>query len=115
MSDRHDVETLHSVGARQVIGAVSALDSERKHVTVLFADIKGPLEMLADRDPEEASRLLDAVIALMMDAVHRYGGIVNHTLGDGVMAIFGAPVAHEDHAVRACHAAMQIQDAIERH
>jgi Adenylate and Guanylate cyclase catalytic domain len=84
-------------------------------VTILFADVEGSLELLVDRDAEEASLLLDAVLALMMDAVHRYGGTVNHALGDGIMAIFGAPIAHEDHAVRACYAALQIQDAIGRH
>ena len=115
MPDHPDVDTLRPAGARQLARPVPALDSERKHVTILFADVKGSLELLADRDPEEASRLLDAVLALMMGAVHRYGGTVNHALGDGIMALFGAPVAHEDHAVRACYAALQIQDAIRRH
>src|SRR5262245_3338756 len=109
------METLRSPGSRQLIGPMPPLESERKHVTILFADVKGSLELLADHDPEEASRLLDAVLALMMDAVHRYGGTVNHALGDGIMAIFGAPIAHEDHAVRACHAALQMQAAIARH
>jgi class 3 adenylate cyclase/tetratricopeptide (TPR) repeat protein len=115
MSDHLDVDILRPPGSRQLAGPMPALDSERKHVTILFADVKGSLELLADRDPEEASRLLDAVLTLMMDAVHRYGGTVNHALGDGIMAIFGAPVAHEDHALRACHAALGMQAAIARH
>ena len=80
----------------------SALEGERKQVTVLFADLKGSMELLADRDPEEARKLLDPVLQLMMDAVHRYEGTVNQVMGDGIMALFGAPLAHEDHAVRAC-------------
>jgi class 3 adenylate cyclase len=83
----------------------SALEGERKHVTVLFADLKGSMELLADRDPEEARRLLDPVLERMMEAVHHYEGTVNQVMGDGIMALFGAPVAHEDHAVRACYAA----------
>src|SRR5262245_36834734 len=106
------METLRSPGSRQLIGPMPPLESERKHVTILFADVKGSLELLADHDPEEASRLLDAVLTLMMDAVHRYGGTVNQALGDGIMALFGAPIAHEDHAVRACYAALSIQEAI---
>jgi class 3 adenylate cyclase/tetratricopeptide (TPR) repeat protein len=101
--------------AEKILTSRAALEGERKQVTVLFADLKGSMELLADRDPEEARRLLDAVLALMMDAVHRYEGTVNQVMGDGVMALFGAPVAHEDHAVRACYAALQIQDAIRRY
>jgi len=84
-------------------------------VTVLFADIKGSMELLADRDPEEARRLLDPVIERMMEAVHRYEGTVNQVLGDGIMALFGAPLAHEDHAVRACYAALSLQESIRRY
>lgn len=73
------------------------------------------MELLADRDPEEARKLLDAVIEHMMEAVHRYEGTVNHVLGDGIMALFGAPVAHEDHAVRACYAALKMQDSVKRY
>jgi class 3 adenylate cyclase/tetratricopeptide (TPR) repeat protein len=78
-------------------------------VTVLFADLKGSMELLADRDPEEARKLLDPVLDRMMEAVHHYEGTVNQVMGDGIMALFGAPVAHEDHAVRACHAAVRMQ------
>jgi class 3 adenylate cyclase len=72
---------------------------------VLFADLKGSMELLADRDPEDARKLLDPVLERMMNAVHRYEGTVNQVMGDGIMALFGAPLAHEDHAVRACYAA----------
>ncbi|HKW95485.1 MAG TPA: adenylate/guanylate cyclase domain-containing protein [Methylomirabilota bacterium] len=81
-------------------------------MTVLFADLKGSMELLADRDPEEARRLLDPVLERMMDAVHRYGGTVNQVMGDGIMALFGAPLAHEDHALRACYAALRMRESI---
>ena len=90
----------------------SALEGERKQVTVLFADLKGSMELLADRDPEEARQLLDPVLERMMAAVHRYEGTVNQVMGDGIMALFGAPIAHEDHAVRACYAALAMQEAV---
>jgi class 3 adenylate cyclase len=79
---------------------------------VLFADLKGSMELLADRDPEEARQLLDPVLERMMAAVHRYEGTVNQVMGDGIMALFGAPLAHEDHAVRACYAALGMQAAV---
>ena len=85
-------------------------EGERKHVTVLFADVKASMELISDRDPEEAGQLLDPVLARMMDAVHSFEGTVNQVLGDGVMALFGAPVANEDHAVRACYAALRMQE-----
>ena len=98
----------------KILTARTALEGERKQVTVLFADLKGSLELLADRDPEEARNVLDPVLESMMDAVHRYEGTVNQILGDGIMALFGAPVAHEDHAVRACYAAIDLQHAMRR-
>jgi class 3 adenylate cyclase len=67
------------------------------------------MELLADRDPEEARKLLDPVLERMMEAVHHYEGTVNQVMGDGIMALFGAPLAHEDHAVRACYAALRMQ------
>ena len=79
---------------------------------MLFADLKGSMELLADRDPEEARQLLDPVLERLMAAVHRYEGTVNQIMGDGIMALFGAPIAHEDHAVRACYAALAMQEAI---
>src|SRR5512132_208807 len=96
--------------AEKILTSRSALEGERKQVTVLFADLKGSMELLADRDPEEARQLLDPVLERMMAAVHRYEGTVNQVMGDGIMALFGAPLAHEDHAVRACYAALRMQD-----
>ncbi len=101
--------------AEKILTSRSALEGERKQVTVLFADLKGSMELLADRDPEEARKLLDPVIERMMEAVHRYEGTVNQVMGDGIMALFGAPVAHEDHAVRACYAALRMQEAVRRY
>jgi len=101
--------------AQKILTSKSALEGERKQVTVLFADLKGSMELLADRDPEEARKLLDPVLEHMMEAVHRYEGTVNQVMGDGVMALFGAPLAHEDHAVRACYAALRMQDRISRY
>jgi class 3 adenylate cyclase/tetratricopeptide (TPR) repeat protein len=101
--------------AEKILTSKTALEGERKQVTVLFADLKGSMELLADRDPEEARQLLDPVLTLMMQAVHRYEGTVNQVMGDGIMALFGAPLAHEDHAVRACYAALAMQEAIRRY
>src|SRR5215475_9549499 len=101
--------------AEKVLHARSALEGERKQVTVLFADLKGSMELLADRDPEEARHILDPVLERMMDAVHGYEGTVNQVMGDGIMALFGAPLAHEDHAVRACYAALRMQDAVNQY
>ena len=97
--------------AEKILTSRSALEGERKQVTVLFADLKGSMELLADRDPEEARQLLDPVLERMMAAVHRYEGTVNQIMGDGIMALFGAPIAHEDHAVRACYAALVMQES----
>ncbi|HEV8262328.1 MAG TPA: adenylate/guanylate cyclase domain-containing protein [Burkholderiales bacterium] len=90
------------------------MEGERKQVTVLFADLKGSMELLADRDPEEARQFLDAVLERMMEAVDRYDGTVNQVMGDGIMALFGAPLALEFHAVRACYAALRMQDSVNR-
>ena len=98
--------------AEKIVASRSALEGERKQVTVLFADLKGSMELLADRDPEEARAILDPVLERMMAAVHRYEGTVNQVMGDGIMALFGAPLAHEDHAVRACYAALAMQAAL---
>src|SRR3990172_6440223 len=83
--------------AEKILTSKSALEGERKQDTVLFADLKGSMELLADRDPEEARKLLDPVLERMLEAVHRYEGTVNQVMGDGIMALFGAPLAHEDH------------------
>ncbi len=100
--------------AEKILTSKAALEGERKQVTVLFADLKGSMELLADRDPEDARKLLDPVLEHMMEAVHRYEGTVNQVMGDGIMALFGAPLAHEDHAVRACYAALRMQESVKR-
>ncbi len=101
--------------AEKILTSKAALEGERKQVTVLFADLKGSMELLADRDPEEARKLLDPVLERMMEAVHRYEGTVNQVMGDGIMALFGAPLAHEDHAVRACYAALRMQESVRQY
>ena len=101
--------------AEQILTSRAALEGERKQVTVLFADLKGSMELLAERDPEEARQLLDPVLDRMMAAVHQYEGTVNQVMGDGIMALFGAPLAHEDHAVRACYAALRMQEAVKQY
>ena len=89
-------------------------DGERKTVSALFADIKGSTELMRDLDPEEARAIVDPVLQLMMAAVHRYGGYVAQSTGDGIFALFGAPVAHEDHPQRALHAALAMQEELRR-
>src|SRR5712692_7886163 len=96
----------------KILTSRTALEGERKQITVLFADIQGSTELIAGLDPEEARQILDPALHLMMDAVHRYEGTVNQVLGDGIMALFGAPLAHEDHAIRACYAALAMQQAM---
>src|SRR5207247_4753787 len=96
----------------KILAARPALEGERKQVTVLFADIKDSTELIKDLDPEAAQQLLDPALHHMMDAVHRYEGTVNQVLGDGIMALFGAPIGHEDHAIRACYAALAMQAAL---
>src|SRR5262245_31314281 len=86
----------------------SALEGERKQVTVLFADVKGSMELAEQLDPEEWSRIMDRFFQLLADGVHRFEGTVNQYTGDGIMALFGAPIAHEDHAQRACWAALHL-------
>ena len=101
--------------AEKILTSPAAQAGERKTVTVLFADLKSSMELLLDRDPEEARSLLDPVLELMMEAVHQFEGTVNQVMGDGIMALFGAPLAHEDHAVRACYAALRIQERVARY
>jgi class 3 adenylate cyclase/tetratricopeptide (TPR) repeat protein len=97
----------------KILAARPALEGERKQVTVLFADLKDSTELIRGLDPEAAQQLLDPALQCMMDAVHRFEGTVNQVLGDGVMALFGAPIAHEDHALRACYAALAMQAAMQ--
>src|SRR5438876_3067229 len=101
--------------AEKILTSKAAIEGERKQVTVLFADLKGSMDLLADRDPEEARKILDPVLERMMEAVHHFEGTVNQVMGDGIMALFGAPLTHEDHAVRACYAALRMQDAVRRY
>jgi class 3 adenylate cyclase/tetratricopeptide (TPR) repeat protein len=98
--------------AEQILAARPALEGERKQVTVLFADLKDSTELIRGLEPEAAKQLLDPAIHVMMDAVHRFEGTVNQVLGDGIMALFGAHIAHEDHALRACYAALAMQAAM---
>jgi class 3 adenylate cyclase len=95
--------------------AQAPLDGERKTVTALFADIKGSMELIEDLDPEEARGIVDPALKLMMDAVHRYEGYVAQSTGDGIFALFGAPVAHEDHPQRALFAALRMQEELRRY
>src|SRR5713226_7563936 len=91
------------------------IDGERKTVTALFADIKGSMELMEDLDPEEARAIIDPALKLMIDAAHRYDGYVVQSTGDGIFALFGAPVAHEDHPQRALYAALRLQEELERY
>src|SRR5499426_1234510 len=101
--------------AEHILTARAALEGERKQVSVLFADVKGTMELLAERDPEESGPLIYPVLELMAEAVHRYGGTVSQMMNDGILALFGAPLALEDHAVRACYSAVRMRDAVRRY
>src|SRR4029453_6708341 len=90
-------------------------DGERKTITALFADLKGSTALIEGLDPEEARAILDPALQLMMDAVHQYDGFVAQALGDGIFALFGAPIAHEDHPQRALYAALRMQEAMRRY
>src|SRR5467141_336099 len=102
------------IGVRIAAEGAEIPEGERKTVTALFADIKGSMELIEDLDPEEARRLVDPALKLMMDAVHHYGGYVAQSTGDGIFALFGAPVAHEDHPQRALFAALKMQEEMRR-
>jgi class 3 adenylate cyclase/tetratricopeptide (TPR) repeat protein len=101
--------------ADRILASQTVLQDERKQVTVLFADLQGSMQLVAERDPEVARELLDPVLELMMEAVHWYEGTVNQVMGDGIMALFGAPLAQEDHALRACYAALRMHEAVKRY
>jgi len=94
------------------VRSLGVTEGERKHVTVLFADLRNSMELLTERDPEEARALLDPVLQCMIAAVQQYDGLVNQVMGDGIMALFGAPLALEDHAVRAAYAALRMQESV---
>jgi len=101
--------------ADKILQNKSALEGERKQVTVLFADVKGSMELAEQVDPEEWHRILDRFFQILADGVHRFEGTVNQYTGDGIMALFGAPIAHEDHAQRACYAALHLRDELRRY
>jgi class 3 adenylate cyclase/tetratricopeptide (TPR) repeat protein len=101
--------------ANRILRSKAALEGERKHVTVLFADVKGSMELADQVDPEEWHRILDRFFEILTEGVHRFEGTVNQYTGDGIMALFGAPIAHEDHAQRACHAALYLREQLRRY
>jgi len=103
------------IGITAAVAPREAPEGERKTVTAMFADIKGSMDLLEELDPEEARALLDPALTLMMEAVHRYGGYIVQSTGDGIFALFGAPVAHEDHPQRALYAALRLQDEMKRY
>jgi Adenylate and Guanylate cyclase catalytic domain/Double zinc ribbon len=98
--------------AEKILTSKSVLEGERKQVTVLFADVKGSMELAEQVDPEEWHNILDRFFTILTDGVHRFEGTVNQYTGDGIMALFGAPIAHEDHAQRACYAVLFLRDAV---
>ncbi len=101
--------------AEKILTSRSALEGERKQVTILFADVKGSTELASERDPEEWHRIMDRFFQILAEGVHRFEGTVNEYRGDGIMALFGAPIAHEDHAQRACYSALHLRDALRRY
>ncbi len=101
--------------AAKILASRRFIEGERKQVTVLFAEIKRPSSLMGRLDPEEVRKYIDPLLNIMIDAVHRYEGTVNQVLGDGIMALFGVPLAHEDHAVRSCYAALAMQEEVRRY
>jgi Adenylate and Guanylate cyclase catalytic domain/Double zinc ribbon len=101
--------------AEKILTSRSALEGERKHVTVLFADVKSSTELADQLDPEEWHKILDRFFEILTEGVHRFEGTVNQYTGDGIMALFGAPIAHEDLASRACHAALYLRERLSRY
>jgi class 3 adenylate cyclase len=101
--------------ADKILQSKSALEGERKQVTVLFADVKGSMELAEQVDPEEWHRILDRFFQILTEGIHRYEGTISQYTGDGIMALFGAPIAHEDHAQRACYAALRLSDELQRY
>jgi class 3 adenylate cyclase/tetratricopeptide (TPR) repeat protein len=101
--------------AERILSTRAALEGERKQVTVLFADVKGSMEIAEQLDPEDWHGIMERFVNLLTDGVHRFEGTVNQFTGDGIMALFGAPLAHEDHAQRACWAALHLRDELRRY
>ena len=106
---------LHAAHLAERIRAATLTEGERKTITALFADLKGSTALIEGLDPEEARAIIDPALQLMMDAVHRYEGYVAQALGDGIFALFGAPIAHEDHPQRALYAALRMQEELRRY
>ena len=102
-----------AISTEQTVSDIA--EGERKTVTALFADIKGSMELMEDLDPEEALAIVDPALKLMIEAVRRYGGYVVQSTGDGIFALFGAPMAHEDHPQRALYAALRMQEEMHRY
>ena len=101
--------------ADKILQSKSALEGERKQVTVMFADVKGSMELAEQLDPEDWHRILERFFEILTEGVHRFEGTVNQYTGDGIMALFGAPIAHEDHAQRACYAGLHLRDRLGRY
>ena len=101
--------------ADKILTSRSSIEGERKLVTVLFADVANFTAVSENLDPEEVHQVMDGCFKILMDAIHQYEGTINQFTGDGVMAIFGAPLAHENHAQRACYAALSVQDIIQKY
>ena len=101
--------------ADKILQSKSALEGERKQVTVLFADVKGSMELAEQLDPEQWHGILERFFEILTEGVHRFEGTVNQYTGDGIMALFGAPIAHEDHAQRACYAALSLRDELAKY
>ena len=104
--------TRRNTSPRRSSHRAAALEGERKQVTVLFADVKGSMDLAEQVDPEEWHKIMDRFFAILSEGVHRFEGTVNQYTGDGIMALFGAPIAHEDHAQRACYAALHLRDEL---
>jgi hypothetical protein len=101
--------------ADKILTSRSSIEGERKLVTVLFADVADYTAMSEKLDPEEVHQIMDGAFKILMDEIHKYEGTINQFTGDGVMALFGAPVSHEDHAQRACYAALCIQKTLRKY
>src|SRR6266542_3105667 len=101
--------------AEKILTSRTALEGERKHVTILFADVKGSMDLSESIDPEDWHKIMDRFFAILSEGVHRFEGTINQYTGDGIMALFGAPIAHEDHAQRACYAALHLGDGLRRY
>ena len=113
--ERSPIEYTPKHLADKILRSKSALEGERKRITVLFADVKGSLALSERADPEIWHTILDGFFAVMADGVHRFEGTINQFTGDGIMALFGAPIAHEDHAQRACYVALQLREELAKY